>query len=84
MCVKAIEVRTEMTAEALLTLMALTTFHVMTPNERMGFAGCESENPLIGYKGDYTIVIDGSEVNVIHHQDPYGGQLFGLIDRDAT
>ena len=41
------------------------SFRVMTENEKMGFAGCESPAPLIAEFGDnYLVIIDGSGCQV--------------------
>jgi hypothetical protein len=40
-------------------------FRVMTENDKMGFAGCESPVPLIAEFGDnYLVIIDGSYCEV--------------------
>jgi hypothetical protein len=61
-----------------LLLIARTEFVPFTQSDWDAFCGCESENPLIGYNGDYCLVLDGDTVNIIGSDDEYGGQLFNL------
>ena len=45
--------------------LAGLTFRVMSENDKMGFAGCESPVPLIAEFGDnYLVIIDGSYCEV--------------------
>ena len=69
---------TQLNATEILALIAKTQFSPFTESDWDAFAGCESEAPVIGYNGDFTIVIDGETVNVIHAEDEFGGQLFSL------
>lgn len=41
--------------------LASLNFHVMTPSERNGFAGCDSPVPLLAETsdGEYIVVLDG-------------------------
>lgn len=71
---------TELSAVEALRLVASTQLKPFTDSDWDAFLGCESENPLIGYNGDYTIVIDGETVNIIHAEDLYGGQMFSLAE----
>jgi hypothetical protein len=66
------------TKTELFSVMAQTKFEAFTQMDWDCFAGCESANPLIGYYGDFTIVIDGGLINIVHSEDMYGGQLFEL------
>jgi hypothetical protein len=66
------------TKTELFSVMAQTTFKPFDKMDWDAFAGCESKNPLIGYYGDFTIVIDGGLINIVHSEDMYGGQLFEL------
>ena len=66
------------TKAELLDLMVKTTFRAFTEADWWGFAGCETENPLIGEYNDFTIVIDGEMINIVHPEDSYGGQLYSL------
>jgi hypothetical protein len=63
---------------SMLQIVALTNFKVFNAHDWMAFAGCESDVPMIGYYQDYTIVIDGPTVNIIHTNDEYGGELYHL------
>ena len=77
------EGKTEMTvtyptkAELFLAL-AETEFKPFIKADWDAFAGCESENPFIGYYGEFTIVIDGDMINIVHAEDIYGGQMYTL------
>ena len=66
------------TQAELFSVMAKTEFKPFDHYDWDAFAGCESENPFIGYYGEFTIVIDGELINIVHSDDLYGGQLFGL------
>ena len=58
--------------------LAETEFKPFIKADWDAFAGCESENPFIGYYGEFTIVIDGDMINIVHGEDLYGGQMFCL------
>jgi hypothetical protein len=59
-------------------LIAQTEFKAFSAHDWDAFAGCESATPFIGYNGDFTIVLDGVMINIIHAEDEFGGQLFAL------
>lgn len=63
-------------AAEVFSLIAETKFEPFTYGDWQAFMGCESENPYIGYNGEYTIVIDGDTVNIIAEGDEYGGELY--------
>lgn len=42
------------------------------------FAGCETSNPKIAYTDELAVVIDGSMINIVHHEDEYGGVLYNI------
>lgn len=42
------------------------------------FAGCETESPEIAEIDEYTIILDGDSVSIIHEMDGCGGQSFKL------
>lgn len=67
-------------ASAMLKVIALSTFRPFTKLDWYAFAGCESENPVICETDDYTIVIDNDQVNMVYHEDEYGGRLYSLKD----
>jgi hypothetical protein len=69
---------TQLNATELFALIAQTEFKAFSAHDWDAFSGCESEAPFIGYNGDFTIVLDGETVNVIHAEDEFGGQLFSL------
>lgn len=62
----------------LLALIAQSTFRPFTKVDWYSFAGCESENPLIFESEEYSIVIDGSNINMVYHEDIYGGESYSL------
>ena len=66
------------TKAELLTFIAKAEFKPFTQMDWDAFSGCESENPFIGYNGEFAIVIDGNLINIVHSEDSYGGQLFEL------
>ena len=61
-------------------LIATTEFRPFSEDDWACFAGCESQNPLIGFNGIYAIVIDSGDVNIIAEGDEFGGQLFDLVE----
>jgi hypothetical protein len=65
------------TAE-LMVLIAKSQFLPFTKADWYSFAGCESENPLICEAEEYTIIIDGNNVNMVYHEDEYGGEAYSL------
>ena len=66
------------TQAELLSFMVQATFKPFDRCDWDAFAGCESENPLIGAVGMFTIVIDGDMINIVHAEDYYGGQMYTL------
>ena len=66
------------TQAELLAIIGQTEFKPFNEGDWFAFAGCESENPLIGYYNDFVIVLDGHLINIVHSEDDYGGQLFEL------
>jgi hypothetical protein len=66
------------TQAELFTVMAQTQFKPFDKMDWDAFAGCETKNPLIGYYNDFTIVIDGEMINIVHFDDGYGGQMYTL------
>ena len=54
-----------MTASQILALVARTEFRPFTKHDWQAFAGCNSDEPLIGENGDYTVVIDGETIEVL-------------------
>lgn len=66
------------TQPELLSIMAKTEFKPFTKADWFCFSGCETDEPLIGYYEEFTIVIDGDIVNIIEVADEFGGQLYKL------
>ena len=66
------------TKAELLGLIAKTQFRPFEEADWWAFAGCESKEPMIGETDEYIIVLDGAQVNIVHPDDGYGGQLFEL------
>jgi hypothetical protein len=50
--------------------VARTEFVPFTDTDWQAWAGCESENPLIGYTPDYIIIIDGETIFVQSNEEP--------------
>lgn len=55
-----------MNALEILRLVATTEFRPFTKTDWMGFAGCESPDPLIGEVDDYIVLVDGDLIAVIN------------------
>jgi hypothetical protein len=73
-------------AEAL-KLVAQLQFHEMTAAERMGFQGCESENPLIAATNNEIVIIDDDRISIISAHGPDSPdstdeQMFFLMGSD--
>ena len=45
-----------------LKIIATAQFRPFTKSDWMGFAGCESENPMIAEIGDMCVIIDGDKL----------------------
>jgi hypothetical protein len=72
--------KTELSLNEALKLIALTKFSAFSEEDFYAFSGAESEDPVIGYNGEFTIVIDGETINIIHESDETGGQLLRLSE----
>jgi len=66
------------TQAELFSVMAKTEFKPFDKYDWDAFAGCESADPLIGYYDEFTIVLDGDMINIVHGEDIYGGQMYTL------
>lgn len=64
----------------LLTLITNNKFVPFSDSDYHLWSGVTSKNPLICETEEYTIVIDGHIVNILHADDEYGGQLYSLIE----
>ena len=64
----------------LLALIAKSNFRPFEDCDYFGWAGVEGKNPLICETEEYTIVIDDNIINMLYHEDEYGGQLYSLIE----
>ena len=60
--------------EALL-MVARSTFRPMADVDYYGYAGAESENPMIAESGDYVIIIDGE---IIFFENVNDGSWFNF------
>lgn len=76
-----IQVKDPVEAMRLLAHIVMRSF---TKEDWYGFSGCETKDPMIGETpdGDFTIVLDGSTINIIHNEDVYGGTMFELKGMD--
>jgi len=70
----------KLSASEAIVLIAKTQFSPFTEADWFAFMGCEADEPLIGYNGDYCLVLDGETVNIIHAEDEFGGQLFSFSE----
>lgn len=61
-----------------LQMLATANMRPFTKDDWLGFAGCETKDPMIGEFESFTIVLDGDLVNIVHGDDGYGGTLFQL------
>lgn len=57
-------------------LLCDTKMRPFTKEDWMAFAGCESEDPQIGVNGDFTLVMDGSTLLIVHKDDEGGGEIY--------
>jgi hypothetical protein len=64
-------------------ILAHTELRDFTKDDWYGFAGCESSNPMIGIAGDFTVVLDGSCLMIVHNADEEGGETFSVTMEDA-
>jgi hypothetical protein len=62
----------------MIALIANSVFRPFDAVDWYSFAGCESANPLICESEEYSIVIDGNNVNMVYHEDMYGGESYSL------
>lgn len=65
-------------ADEALRMLATTTMRPFTQQDWYGYSGCETKDPMIGEHGDFTIILDGPTINIIHFEDGYGGTMFKL------
>lgn len=66
-------------AEAI-KLLAKAKMKPFTKKDWYAFSDCESPDPMIGEVNDFTIVLDGDFLNILHSEDGYGGTLFKLVE----
>jgi hypothetical protein len=64
----------------LLKIVTYSNFRPFNKGDYMTFSGVTSDNPLITETDQYTIVIDGHIINMVFHEDEFGGQLYSLIE----
>ena len=65
----------------LLTLITKSKFRPFENCDYYAWAGADSNNnPLICETEEYTIIIDGHIINMVYHEDEYGGKLYSLIE----
>lgn len=77
------ETITNLTPMEALRLITMGLFLPFTETDWHAFAGCKSNTPRIAEVGDYTLVWDNDVVNIVHHGDTMGGQVFQLTDANA-
>ena len=64
--------------------LAGLTFRVMTENDKMGFAGCESPVPLIAEIGDGLVIIDGNYCEVVSDEGTVIDQCDDIVGLPYT
>ena len=64
----------------IMALILNMKFNPFDDSDYWAWSGVEGKNPLIAYNDEYTIVIDDNIINVLAHEDPYGGQVYSLIE----
>lgn len=64
----------------ILALITKMKFEPFSEHDYFAWAGVEGKNPLIAENEEYTIVIDDTIINVLAHEDMYGGQVYSLIE----
>ena len=67
------------TAAAALKLMAKVQFRPFDDSDWMGWAGCESAEPMIGEIGDITVVLDGDTVTFNSYNENAGEPEWALF-----
>lgn len=68
------------TKAELLALIIKMKFEPFSEHDYFAWAGVEGKNPLIAENEEYTIVIDDNIINMLYHEDPYGGNVYSLIE----
>ncbi len=79
---------TKLSPEMVLRMIGKASFREFEQPDWIVYQGCTSNNPLIGEivdsagllgpVGVYTIILDGTAVNIIHEDDGFGGITFEL------
>jgi len=64
----------------LLTLLVNNKFRPFQDCDYYAWAGVEGKNPLICETEEYSIVIDGNIINMLYHEDEFGGELYSLVE----
>ena len=66
------------TKAELLLLIAQSNFRPFEDFDWMTFSGCESKNPMIYQNDEYSIVIDNNNINMVYHEDMFGGEAYSI------
>lgn len=64
------------TASRALQFVRETKLRGFTTTDWQAFAGCETAAPMIGEFDDYTVIVDGDSITILHADDEFGGQMF--------
>lgn len=64
----------------ILALIIKNKFRPFDDSDYWAWAGVEGKNPIITENDEYTIVIDDNIINMLYHEDPYGGQVYSLVE----
>jgi hypothetical protein len=71
----------QMTAIEILRLAATTEFRPFDKADWMSFAGCNSQNPLIGEAGNYIVIIDDEVIAVIDEDNNEFSVQVSLVEK---
>ena len=63
-----------------LVLITNNKFRPFDKYDHMAFNGAITDNPLICETDEYILIIDGHIINMLYHDDEFGGQLYSLIE----
>jgi hypothetical protein len=76
---RVVEYKTVTDPSEALRMLCVTDMRSFTKDDWHAFAGCETKDPLISTDGEFEIVVDGDNINIIHGTDNFGGTSFKLV-----
>jgi hypothetical protein len=65
-------------ANQVISIVAKAACRPFTNSDWDAFAGCESDEPLIGFFEDMIVVVDGDCVLLMYEGDESGGEQYNL------